>query len=806
MAITLRENPIIKITLMSEEDMNEAYPGYVLDDFKLTKRLLEPNKLEFTLRRDNLSIDLNEYDFELKDDLLAATVEMSIKARRYDFDKEEWVDYDVDNFFYGYVQNIKVVRESISAPYRLRCTAFSPDSRLKGHPGCDVWYGTGLTDILEDVFGINATEGSPAYGRTDGKYGNDAEGLDMEVNPYSVGEGVALPYTVRYNESAYDFVKRLAKRYGEYFYYEDRKVRFGSLEDVEGLDHFFSMYLGYDLESYTYELNMNDHSGVVYTEHHPNVNKAFGVGYEKSEYGNDRDEVFKSIVWEDEYENDMATSSFDWAQNYFGNFDNTVYEPGMTQLYDTEDEAEFSPLANHNFLNEDVSSNMIIDERRHRLDEYIVSDGLRCYGKSMRGDLKLGSHIIICEMTRSEKGDELEDGIEHKELSVYDLTYAWPARNEKNEIVQLAMDNEFKALPTGDAVAPPYLERDKDGFLIYGDFDIYPKCGPQYGTVVDNEDPDNMGRVQVSLLWQEMIGRCKNGPGYDPKTADDKYRTPWIWVASPYQGGSHGAHLVPEIGDQVLVGFEANNAERPYVIGSRFSKNDYVSKYLLKDNNPKNNVKCVRSRRGQTIEIVDEGDVGYVRIYDAMEGKYDLVFDSDNRLIRLESSGNIELVAGGNIVMKAGGCIKAEAKKDIDSSAGNDWNAYAEHEIWCHAKKESFFESDEDWSHLYGKTGVAIDINGNKSAIRVNEKQIGMGIGAGTEDKDGYILTDQRLIISKDEAIYIRNQKSGKSIDIETGKDVSIKAEKGKIEIEANTLKSNTKGETRMKGNQGHYD
>lgn len=802
MAITLREKPIIKITLMSDEDMNEMYPDYVLDDFNLTKRLLEPNKLEFTLRRDNLSIDLNDYDFELKDDLLAAKVEMSIKARRYDFDKEEWVDYDVENFFYGYVQNIKVVRESIAAPYRLKCTAFSPDSRLKGHPGCDVFYGCDLTDCLEDVFGVNATETSPPYNRTEGKYGNSAEGLDMEVEPLNWGAGQPMPYTVRYNESAYDFVKRLAKRYGEYFYYEDRKVRFGELLDVEGLEHFITMNLGYDLESYTYELNMNDHTGVVYTEHHPNVNKAFGVGFEKVDYGNDRDEIFRSIVWEDEYENEMATSVFDWAQNYYGGFDNTVYEPGSTQLVDTEDEGEFSIISDHNFMNEEVTTGTTSDIRRQKLDQYIVSDGLRCYGKSLRCDLKLGTHIIPFEMTRSDKGKEQGDGIEHKQLSVYDLTYSWPSKDKNNEPIPLAMDNTFKALPS-DAIAPPYLERDKDGVLIYGDFDAYPKCGPQYGIVVDNEDPDHMGRVQVSLLWQEMMGRCKNGPGYDPKKEDDKYRTPWIWVSAPYQGGNHGMLFVPEVGDQVLVGFVANNAERPYVIGSRFSMNDYLTKYSWKEISPKNNVKGIRSRRGQTIEIVDDDrdDVGYIRISDALGGNYDIVIDSDNRLVRLESSGNIELVAGGNIVLKAGSNIKMEAKKDMITDVKNDMKTDVGHDErhWVKNKMEHI---SENLASFIAKKEVGVAAGTKSGKGRYSGIHLDKDVATMSSHSDGGTGYSNLIKLDEDGA-HVVSQK--KKIDFDSEADFIIKA-KSKIDIEAASLKSNTKGETAMKGTPGHYD
>ncbi len=49
--------------------------------------------------------------------------------------------------------------------------------------------------------------------------------------------------------------------------------------------------------------------------------------------------------------------------------------------------------------------------------------------------------------------------------------------------------------------------------------------------------------------------------------------TPWIRVATPMATDGGGAFFKPMIGDEVLVNFEGGNVERPYVVGSLFSKN-----------------------------------------------------------------------------------------------------------------------------------------------------------------------------------------------------------------------------------------
>ena len=67
-------------------------------------------------------------------------------------------------------------------------------------------------------------------------------------------------------------------------------------------------------------------------------------------------------------------------------------------------------------------------------------------------------------------------------------------------------------------------------------------------TVVNNLDSTMQGRVQVRLPW---------ATGLDP----------WAAVAAPMAGIGHGTYFMPQIGQQVLVGFNNGDIGEPYVIG-----------------------------------------------------------------------------------------------------------------------------------------------------------------------------------------------------------------------------------------------
>lgn len=57
---------------------------------------------------------------------------------------------------------------------------------------------------------------------------------------------------------------------------------------------------------------------------------------------------------------------------------------------------------------------------------------------------------------------------------------------------------------------------------------------------------------------------------------EDELKTmasPWVRVATPMASDGGGTYFRPQTGDEVLVNFDSDNIERPYVVGSVFSKN-----------------------------------------------------------------------------------------------------------------------------------------------------------------------------------------------------------------------------------------
>jgi len=303
---------------------------------------------------------------------------------------------------------------------------------------------------------------------------------------------------------------------------------------------------------------------------------------------------------------------------------------------------------------------------------------LVCYGSSIRADLRIGSIIKIEEKFYDE--DKIAKCY-HDELLICKITHT--SDGDSN------YENQFMAIPA-DCIIPPYSYADH-----------YPKADTQRAVVMDNKDPEQLGRVRVQFLWQ--------------KEQDENLMTPWIRIAQPHGGNNKGFYFIPEIDEEVMVSFENGNAEKPYVTGTLYQGEQKPGENWYND---ENNVKAIRTRNGHTIEIHDEGEGGFIKIYDNEKDNYILTFSTDDKLIKLESTGNIELYAENDIIIEAKNNINIKADKDMNREAGENINETAGENITVEAGADISESASENMT-IYAGNDRKTDI-GNNDTLTVN--------------------------------------------------------------------------------------
>ncbi|WP_026449539.1 type VI secretion system Vgr family protein [Aequorivita capsosiphonis] len=127
-------------------------------------------------------------------------------------------------------------------------------------------------------------------------------------------------------------------------------------------------------------------------------------------------------------------------------------------------------------------------------------------------------------------------------------------------------------------------------------FHAIPRSETQTAVVMENADPEGMGRIKVQFAWQKRFGGI----------------SPWLRIVTPHSGGDKGFHFIPENGEEVLIGFEGGNAERPYVMGSLYHGSHRPASWKT----DMNDIKAIRTRSGHTIELNDSNGGESITISD----------------------------------------------------------------------------------------------------------------------------------------------------------------------------------------------
>lgn len=550
---------------------------YHLDNFTLSYGLLSPGILTFTMYKGPVE-HIGETTFSVCGAIIGKEVKLSVGTEMIGSG-----DATGDVTFTGVIVSAQGVRSGTE--YSVRVEARSRDALLQDNPNCKSYEDKSLGDIVKDVL-------------------KDYSKIDSAVSPRHQEK---IPYCVQYNETNYQFLSRLASRYGEWMYYDGAKFIFGGLGKGGNVKLSYSGS-GEDISSYEAEVKIQH----VAFEH---ITSSYNSNSKDTKSGPDEMKDKYSQLNDKAFAASKANYTKKTLQNLiFGGF--------------SEEDSRESVLG--------VAT---------KVQACAEKTGMLVYsGSTYCSKLKIGSVLAISDNYITDKSTDSKSSVNQDEILVTEIVHSFSS--------DFTYENTFSGIPS-TCDYPPYFRTA-----------AYPKASSCRAKVKDNEDPNNMGRVRVQFDWQAQ--------------QDDSMMTPWLRVAQPYGGGKKGISFIPETDEEVMVDFEGGDAERPYVKGSLFNGVDLPDQAWLPGSNQ---VKAIRTRNGHTIEIWDKDEGGYIRIYDNEKENYILTFSTDDKLIKLESKGNIELHAENDIILEAGHDITATAKNDISMTADNDVSVTASNDI-----------------------------------------------------------------------------------------------------------------------------
>ncbi len=472
-------------------------------------------------------------------------------------------------FFKGLITDVRATKSGLSVNDHIILSGFSPDILLQDNPGCNSFSEQTLKQVAEKIV--------LAYPR---------DVLRAQIKPDNKDKHL---YTVQYNESRYEFLRRLAVRFGEWFYYDGSELIFGPPKGDP-----VNVCLSEDLSDFAFSIRVNP------------LNVRF-ISYNPQLAG--------------PVENSTKGSTGADQLNEYGNF---AHQKSM-KLFNQNSVRLYNHLSTeeNNYSSESVN----VTEREGGGIAVRMSAAT---GKSNNPLLKLGGKVIVKALKEKDPGE-----VDYGEYIITSITHF--CDNLRN------YTNEFACIPS-KAALPDYT-----------DPMAFPHCESQYAVVTDNKDPDSLGRVKVKFHWQK-----------------NSSESPWIRIVNAHSGADRGFFFLPEINDEVLVGFESGDAEKPYVSGSFYNgKSKPAKSWGTQDND----VKAIRTRSGNTIELIDKKGKEEIIIYQNNDksGAHRIsLLDGSDPKLNIFSKGKLIIEASSIEIKTNSGSIDITAQQDINVKSTGD--------------------------------------------------------------------------------------------------------------------------------------
>jgi Rhs element Vgr protein len=668
-----------------------------LDNFSLIQSLLSYNTLSFDMHK-GPEEGLEETRHLLCSQLIGKEITLALNTENIEnLSLNSSDEKTAEINFKGLIFSASGSRRETE--YSVVIEARSWEALLNDNPNCKSFEEMTLNDIVSDVV--------------------DDYGQEINAN-VDARFTESIPYCVQYNETNYQFLQRLARRYGEWLYNDGEQMVFGNLVSQDSVS---LNYPSKDIPSYHVDLQMLPvafhHVASSYNAY--DATKKDGLGEMQLEY------------------NELNESAFNASQKCFT-------------------KETLQNLHSGGYADEDGRETILnVSTKTQARGE--KANMLTYSGETYCSKLKIGSTLVIVDNYITDLFSNAKSDVEQDEILITELVHYFSADEQYS--------NHFYGIPSACDYPP------------YANSDVYPVAPSCRAKVTDNEDPMDWGRIRVQFDWQAQL--------------DDSMMTPWLRIAQPYAGGGKGFSFIPEIGEEVMVDFEGGNAERPYVKGTLYNGIGDPDPDWLPSNNSNNPIKAIRTRNGHTIEIHDEGDDGYIRIYDNEKENYVLTFSTDEKLIKLESTGNIELYAKNDIIMRAGHDMNIkvdhdyilESKHDIITDARNEHTSHSDERMNLDTGSEMFIHSDED---MYQSTFADYHLQVDGNTKEELKKNLTIDVGDNTDMS----VTNNLEVASKNMNLQAQDKMNQYSVthQMNATNSMSISATSS-IDIKALVIKEN---------------
>ena len=171
--------------------------------------------------------------------------------------------------------------------------------------------------------------------------------------------------------------------------------------------------------------------------------------------------------------------------------------------------------------------------------------------------------------------------------------------------------------------------------------------------VTNIADKEGHARVKIKYPW-----------------LDDAIESNWARIVMPGAGADRGLMVMPEVNDEVIVGFLHGDFNSPYVLGGVWnSKDKSPTPQSNASVNGKVEVRQFKTRTGHMLTFTDKSGGEQIELKDS-KGNF-ILLDATNKLIHMKSTGDIKIEATGTVKIDSK-AVDVKAKMDVKIKATTD--------------------------------------------------------------------------------------------------------------------------------------